>query len=93
MATRRPCWHIAAPGRTATRQTARGLPSSRPVGFISIISTGVVWLSGGEPRDEFAAAMKTFRENRGNPTIMNRIARGYTDAEIAQMAQHFARTD
>ncbi|WP_439577658.1 c-type cytochrome [Elioraea sp.] len=56
-------------------------------------SGGVPAIAGTKSRDEFAAAMNAFRENQGNPTIMNRIARGYTDAEIAQMAQHFARAN
>ncbi|HYI83121.1 MAG TPA: c-type cytochrome [Acetobacteraceae bacterium] len=52
--------------------------------------------SGGTPaitgrdRAEFAATMAAFRANERQGTIMNRIARGYTDAEIAAMANHFA---
>jgi len=52
--------------------------------------------SGGTPaitgrdRAEFAATMAAFRANERQGTIMNRIARGYTDAEIAAMASHFA---
>jgi cytochrome subunit of sulfide dehydrogenase len=52
--------------------------------------------SGGTPaitgrdRAEFAATMAAFRANERQGTIMNRIARGYTDAEIAAMADHFA---
>ena len=34
--------------------------------------------------------MAAFRANERQGTIMNRIARGYTDAEIAAMASHFA---
>lgn len=56
-------------------------------------SGGVPAIAGTKSRDEFVATMKAFRENQGNPTIMNRIARGYTDAEIAAMAQRFARAN
>jgi sulfide dehydrogenase cytochrome subunit len=34
--------------------------------------------------------MAAFRANERPGTIMGRIARGYTDAEIAAMADHFA---
>ncbi len=56
-------------------------------------SGGVPAIAGTKSRDEFVATMKAFRDNEGNPTIMNRIARGYTDAEIALMAQRFARAN
>jgi hypothetical protein len=35
--------------------------------------------------------MKAFRDNQGNPTVMNRISRGYTDEEFALMAVRFAK--
>jgi cytochrome subunit of sulfide dehydrogenase len=44
----------------------------------------------GRDRAEFAAAMAAFRANERPGTIMPRVARGYTDAEIAAMADHFA---
>jgi sulfide dehydrogenase cytochrome subunit len=56
-------------------------------------SQGVPAIAATKSREEFVATMKGFRDNQGNPTIMNRIARGYTDAEIALMAQRFARAD
>lgn len=56
-------------------------------------SGGVPAIAGTKSRDEFVAAMRAFRDNQGNPTIMNRIARGYSDAEIAVMARRFARAD
>lgn len=44
----------------------------------------------GRGREELVAAMAAFRANERPATIMNRIARGYTDAEVAAMADHFA---
>jgi cytochrome subunit of sulfide dehydrogenase len=44
----------------------------------------------GRDRQELAATMAAFRANERPGTIMGRIARGYTDAEIAAMADHFA---
>lgn len=44
----------------------------------------------GRPEADLAAAMRAFRANERPATIMGRIARGYTDAEIAAVAAHFA---
>ncbi|TPG59699.1 cytochrome C [Roseomonas nepalensis] len=45
----------------------------------------------GRDRAELAAAMAAFRANERPATIMNRIARGYTEAETAAALDHFAR--
>lgn len=45
----------------------------------------------GRDRAELIAIMTAFRANERPGTIMGRIARGYTDAEIAAVADHFAR--
>lgn len=44
----------------------------------------------GRPAAETEALMLAFRANERPATIMGRIARGYTDAEIAALAAHFA---
>jgi len=44
-------------------------------------------------RSEFTLAMQDFRANRREATVMGRIARGYTDAEFAALAAHFARPE
>lgn len=55
-------------------------------------ASGVTPVAGlaGRPAAELVAAMNAFRANERPATIMGRIARGYTDAEIAAMAAHFA---
>ena len=50
-------------------------------------ATGVAALAGRD-RAELEGAMRAFRANERPATIMGRIARGYTDAEIAAMADH-----
>ncbi|MCS6931147.1 MAG: sulfide dehydrogenase [Acetobacteraceae bacterium] len=50
---------------------------------------GIAALAGRDA-DELAAIMRAFRANERPGTIMGRIARGYTDAEIAAVAAHFA---
>jgi sulfide dehydrogenase cytochrome subunit len=45
----------------------------------------------GRDRDELVAILAAFRANDRAGTIMGRIARGYTEAEIAAVADHFSR--
>ena len=45
---------------------------------------------GGRPAAETEAQMRAFRTGEAPATIMGRIARGYTDAEIAAIAAFFA---
>ncbi len=45
----------------------------------------------GRDAAELRAAMIAFRANERPGTIMGRVARGYTEAEIAAVADHFAR--
>ncbi|MCS6931489.1 MAG: hypothetical protein NZM27_04690 [Acetobacteraceae bacterium] len=42
-------------------------------------------------REHFVELMRAFRANERPNTVMGRIARGYTEAEIAALAAHFAR--
>jgi sulfide dehydrogenase cytochrome subunit len=44
----------------------------------------------GLSEDEFLKIWAAFRANERPATIMNRIARGYTDAEVAALAAYFA---
>ncbi|MCW8086589.1 c-type cytochrome [Sabulicella glaciei] len=44
----------------------------------------------GRDAAELAAAMAAFRADERPATIMNRIARGYTEAEIAAAIAYFA---
>lgn len=54
---------------------------------------GIPSIAGTKSRAEFVAVMKAFRDGAGNPTMMNRITRGYTDEEFAVMAVRFAKPD
>lgn len=51
---------------------------------------GVPALAGREAA-ELRAQLLAFREAARPGTIMGRIARGYTEAELAAVAEHFAR--
>ena len=39
----------------------------------------------------FVEQMKAFREGKRQATIMHQLAKGYTDAEIAALAEYFAK--
>ena len=45
----------------------------------------------GRPRDELVQAMAQFKSGQRPATVMHQIAKGYTDAEIAVIAEHFSR--
>ena len=51
---------------------------------------GVPGLAGRD-QAELVAQMNAFRANERPATIMGRVARGYTEAEIAASAAYFAR--
>ena len=44
----------------------------------------------GYDRTEFIHVWQEFRDNARPATIMNRIARGYTDDEVAALADYFS---
>lgn len=45
----------------------------------------------GRPKDYFIQVMNQFKSGQRPATVMHQIAKGYSDAEIAAMAEHFAR--
>jgi cytochrome c553 len=45
----------------------------------------------GYDRDAFVAAMAAFKSGARPATIMHQIAKGYSDAQIAQLAAYFAQ--
>jgi cytochrome subunit of sulfide dehydrogenase len=45
----------------------------------------------GRDASELRAMLLAFRANERPGTIMGRVARGYTEAELGQVSEHFAR--
>jgi len=45
----------------------------------------------GKPEEEFTTLMNEFKSGRRISSVMNRIARAYTDEDIAAMAQFFRK--
>jgi cytochrome subunit of sulfide dehydrogenase len=53
-------------------------------------SAGGAETLAGAPKDDFVRKMNEFRSGAKPATVMHQIAKGYTDAEIAAMADYFA---
>lgn len=53
-------------------------------------SRGAIPSLAGRDRNELARAMRDFREGRRPSTIMQQIAKGYTEAEIEAAAAYFS---
>ena len=54
------------------------------------MSPGAIPALSGKSADYIVQRMLEFKAGAREGTVMNRIAKGYTDAEIAAVAQHFA---
>lgn len=76
-----------APARAQALLAAQGCLGCHGPGGTG--STPIAALAG-RPAADLVAAMDAFRAGTRPATIMNRIAKGYTDAEIAAMAAYFA---
>ena len=44
----------------------------------------------GMSAEHMASAMRLFKQGKRPATVMDRIAKGYSDAEIQAMSEHFA---
>lgn len=56
-------------------------------------SQGIPAIAGTHRRAGFAAILRDFRENKREATVMGRIARGYSEEDIAALAVHYAARD
>jgi cytochrome c553 len=45
----------------------------------------------GKPKEELLTAMNQFKAGKKPATLMHQIAKGYTDAELEALADHFSR--
>lgn len=55
------------------------------------VANSAVAALAGRPRDEIVQSMAQFKAGTKPATIMHQIARGYSDAEVAAMADYFSR--
>jgi cytochrome c553 len=54
-------------------------------------SAGAMPSLAGQPKAYIIEQMRAFRDGKRPATIMHQIAKGYTDAQIDAVAEHFAR--
>ena len=45
----------------------------------------------GKPKDELLTAMKQFKQGSKPATVMHQLAKGYSDEEIAALADYFSK--
>jgi cytochrome c553 len=45
----------------------------------------------GIPQERFVTLMRDFRDGKRTATIMHQLAKGYSDEQIALLAEFFAR--
>jgi cytochrome c553 len=55
-------------------------------------SPGAIPSIAGKKKAFIVTALKNFRDDRKTATVMNRIAKGYTDAEIEALATYFSQS-
>ena len=57
------------------------------------VSPGAIPSLKGKSARYLIERLQAFRDDRRPSTVMNRLARGYTDAEIEAMARYFSRLE
>ena len=45
----------------------------------------------GKPKDELLTAMTQFKQGKKPATVMHQLAKGYSDEELAALADHFSK--
>jgi cytochrome c553 len=45
----------------------------------------------GKPRDELLMAMNQFKQGKKPATVMHQLSKGYTDEELAALADYFSK--
>ena len=93
----------AAPAPTPPPAPAFAPSNLTPAGVRSMAATcsschgtngvsagGAIAGLAGLNRDYFIIQMKSFKEGKREATLMHQIAKGYSDAEVAAMADYFA---
>jgi cytochrome c553 len=55
------------------------------------VAGSTVGALAGKPRDEHAQILAQFRDGKRPATVMHQIAKGYSDAEIAALADYFSK--
>ena len=75
--------------QAGVRSMASACAMCHGTGGRAVPGSSVVALAG-KPRAEILQAMAQFRDAQRPATIMHQIAKGYTDAEVAALADYFS---
>lgn len=78
---------VAAPSHAQAplaAQSCMGCHGPQGGGSLSVVSLA------GRPKADIEAAMRAFQKNERPATIMGRVARGFTEAEIERIAAFYA---
>lgn len=54
-------------------------------------SAGAIPSLAGQKKDYLVERLREFRDGKRSATIMHQLSKGYTDAQIDLIAEHFAR--
>lgn len=83
---------VTLPGLAAASDAPAPLAAEACAGChgVGSLGAGDIVALAGRPKEEIAAAMAAFRSGERQGTIMGRIARGYSEAEIAAIATALA---
>ena len=76
---------MAGPGRAATEAPAGAASCSGCHSAVPGVGVAIPPLFGRDPAD-IAASLRAFRDGTRPATIMNRLAKGFSDEEIAAIA-------
>lgn len=84
------CW-VAAPAHAqSARYLASNCANCHGTDGHSAGGGGMPGLAGLSPT-YFVEQMRAFRDGKRTATIMHQLAKGYTDQQIAELAEYFAR--
>ena len=83
---------FAAPNlsESGVRSMAANCAACHGTGGRAVSGSSVVALAG-KPRDEIVQSMAQFKEGKKTATLMHQVAKGYSEAEIAALADYFSR--
>ncbi|MCG8442248.1 MAG: hypothetical protein MI723_10615, partial [Caulobacterales bacterium] len=84
-----PAPDAGAPATADGRLSAVAALAAACSGCHSAPAEGIVSLDG-KSAEEIAAALHTYREDEAGGTVMHRLARGYSEAQVDAVAAHLS---
>lgn len=87
------CWAVAAPVAAQADATSARVIAATCANCHGTqgVAKGAMPSLAGQKKEVIVEQMRAFREGRRAATLMNQIAKGYSDAQIEAVADIFAR--